>query len=82
MFCTSYFYNFIVFRYEAVIPEEKEWGRIIDGRWTGVIGMVFQNVSISFYIAVGENVHIIRVFFSFFLSSSYYYYFEISIIHF
>ncbi|GFQ94306.1 lig_chan-Glu_bd domain-containing protein, partial [Trichonephila clavata] len=31
------------FDYKLIIPDDKEWGKMVDGQWTGMIGMVHRN---------------------------------------
>ncbi|GBN21908.1 hypothetical protein AVEN_242499-1 [Araneus ventricosus] len=31
------------YRYELTIPSDREWGSMIDGNWTGMIGEVVNN---------------------------------------
>ncbi|GFS74566.1 lig_chan-Glu_bd domain-containing protein [Trichonephila clavipes] len=31
------------FDYKLIIPDDKEWGKFVDGQWTGMIGMVHRN---------------------------------------
>lgn len=45
MFRILILYIFLNFRYKIILPVEREWGTLKDGRWTGVTGMVNRNVS-------------------------------------
>ncbi|XP_055938229.1 ionotropic receptor 21a-like [Argiope bruennichi] len=39
------------FDYELLVPEDKTWGKMINGKWTGMVGMVHRNEA---HLALGD----------------------------